>query len=269
MLKGNLEDMYFSASALKTYETCRLKFKRRYLDGLYWPSDWVQSPEDKNIFKEGQDFHTLAQRYYERGRIVDPTNLISLQIEKWLENLISFRPYNDNAKFYPEQEIRVNESGIKLMAKYDLLYLGQEGQGIIYDWKTYKKQPKLEYWENNLQTIVYRYLLVKGGGNYHQKGSWPLEDIILIYWNPRYPKDYQPLNYTQWQFERDEDRIKKLIKEIKNLEIDEFYPTDNNKACLYCEYRPLCHGEEALKVDVEEEDLNLDLDWDQIEEFDF
>ncbi|WP_408956489.1 PD-(D/E)XK nuclease family protein [Natroniella sp. ANB-PHB2] len=269
MLTNSLDDLYFSASALKTYDTCKLKFKRRYLEGLFWPSDWSQDQEDKEIFKLGQEFHRLAERYYSRGRIVDPDSLLSEQMQNWLAQLVEFRPYNDQERFYSEQELRFNGAGVKLMGKYDLLYISKEGQGIIYDWKTYKQQPRVEYWRNSLQTVVYRYLICKAGGQYAPGVEWNPDDITLIYWNPRFPKDYEPLNYSQWQFERDEARIKNLIAEIKALSHDQFYATENEKSCRYCEYRPICHGEEALRVELGEEDLELELAWDEIEEIGF
>ncbi|GAB6098628.1 hypothetical protein JCM16358_05070 [Halanaerocella petrolearia] len=268
MLRNSLSELYFSASALKTYETCKLKFRRRYIDGLFWPSDWVQDQEDKLVYKTGQQFHTLAERYYRHGQIVDPKDLLSDQLTTWLERLTNFKAYQEEGQFLPEQELRMNNDQLKLLAKYDLLYISPEGQAIIYDWKTNEHQLQRDYWEDSLQTLVYRYLLAKVGGKYAPQDSWQPEEITLIYWNPRYPNQGLKLYYDQAQFRRDGERLDKLISEIKDRAYDEFFSVDN-KSCHYCEYRPICHGKEALKVDLEEDDLDLDVSLDEIDEIQF
>ncbi|GAB6136887.1 PD-(D/E)XK nuclease family protein [Halanaerobaculum tunisiense] len=268
MLTNSLTDLYFSASALQTYETCKLKFRRRYIDGLYWPSDWVRDEEDKKIYETGQQFHTLAERYYTHGQIVDPKELMSQELVSWLERLTEFRPYTEEGRLLPEQELRFAKGDLKLLAKYDLLYISPAGQAVIYDWKTNEHQLKEDYWADSLQTLVYRYLLTKAGGAYAPTDSWQPEDITLVYWNPRFPNQKLELYYNQAQFSRDEERLIDLMTEIKNREYDEFFGVDN-KRCHYCEYRPICHGQEALEIKLAEEDLELDVSWEEIDELEF
>ncbi len=261
MRHQKIDDLYFSASALSTYDSCKLKFKKRYLEGLYWPSSWNFTAEKREQIKRGENFHLLAERYYSRGQL-ERKELIP-ELKQQLAALVEFRPFNKTDQFFPEQELRFNDGKIKLLAKYDLVYKTKQ-QVIIYDWKTGGNKPKLNYWQNSIQTLIYRYLLVKASGENTFIANLDCEDITLIYWNPNFPNSYQPLNYSQAQYERDEVRINNLLNEILTLAKDEFYATKNLEECQYCEYRPICHGKDPLEIDLAEDDLELDLDWEEI-----
>lgn len=264
MLAKNLDDLYFSQSALIAYQTCPLKFRRRYLDGLFWPADWGGDKEQRTGIEQGQTFHLLAQRYYSRGEL-PPKDLLPEPLAQWLDELAVFRPYIEGAVFLPEHELRLNENGVKLVAKYDLLCIVPSGRVIIYDWKTNAGRPLTNYWRNHLQTIVYRYVLMKAGGAYAQWGAWRSEDLTMIYWNPRFPREVEPLVYTQKQFAKDEQFLRKLIQEIKQLPYDRFLAAGDQKKCHYCEYSPICHGNRAILLELEKEDMDFDLDWESIE----
>ncbi len=269
MLSKNLDDLYFSQSALIAYQNCPLKFRRRYLDGLFWPADWGGNEEQREAIEQGRVFHLLAQRYYSRGEMPDFEEILSDNIALWLERMVEFRSYHENGTFLPEHELRLNQDGIKLVAKYDLLYITSSGKVIIYDWKTNHSRPKIEYWRNHLQTIVYRYLICKAGGVYSPYGAFKPEDVTMIYWNPRFPNEMEPLIYNPNQFMRDEAFLTKLLYEIKSLKYNEFMATGDQKRCKFCEYSPICHGQRALQVEVEEDEMDFDLDWESVDELQF
>ncbi|MCK4258015.1 MAG: PD-(D/E)XK nuclease family protein [Halanaerobiales bacterium] len=269
MLEKNLNDLYFSQSALIAYQNCPLKFRRRYFDGLFWPADWGGDEEQREAIEQGRIFHLLAQRYYSRGEMLDSTEIITENISHWFERLVEFRPFHENGTFLPEHELRLNEHGIKIVAKYDLLYITSTGRIIIYDWKTNHSRPKIAYWRNHLQTIVYRYLICKVGGVYSPNGLLKPENITMIYWNPKFPNEIEPLPYNHNQFLRDESFLTKLIQEIKSLEYNDFLATGDQKKCKFCEYRPICHGQRALQVEIEEEEMDFDLNWESIDEIQF
>lgn len=272
MTNGEIDELYFSASSLRTYQTCQLKFKRRYIDGLFWPDDWVRGEEKKETQRLGQLFHTLAHRYYLRGRVVDSKEVMDEQVAKWLERLVDFRPYNEQDKFLAEHRLQFNRAELKLMAKYDLLQITEDDRAVIYDWKTYQSNSKVSFLKRSLQTIVYRYLLVKAGGDYAKNNKWEPQEITLIYWNPRFPDDSTRLPYSEEQFRRDEQKIEKLVAEIRDTEFavdEDILATSEKNNCLSCEYRPICHGEPALEIEPKEEDLELTEDWDDIEAITF
>lgn len=267
MTRHNVKDLVFSQSALGTYSQCYLKFRRRYIDGLYWPGSWVGDKKQRESIEKGNTFHLLANRYYS-GLPLGVAGEDGQEITQWLAELVKFRPKTKDAVFMPEQVISYSGGGIRLTAKFDLLMVLPDGRGIIFDWKTTPGKPKPQYYSIHIQTIVYRYILAVAGGIYSPKGKFPPQDISMIYWNPRHPGTVHPLAYSQELLQRDQDLIVRLIYEIENRKYEDFYATGDQGKCVYCEYSPICHGRPAL-YNIEDEEENIDLGWDDIDEFDF
>lgn len=270
MFSNDLKQLYFSQSALAIYEKCRLKFRRRYVDGLFWPQDWGGDAKQREVIETGKLFHRLAQRYYARGEEL-PEELLTADLKSWFKRLREFRPYNERDDFYPEQEIRINMDGIKLVAKFDLLYLDKSANRfIIYDWKTNKKPfTKGDKSISNLQSIVYLYVLAAAGNKYFTVGNLQPADISLAYWNPRFPRNIKTVDYNQKKFEQDKEFLIEKVNEIKDLCYDDFSAVNDEKICKFCEYRPICFGKKPELIALEEDDLDLEMDWETIEEIQF
>lgn len=159
VFRNNINELYFSQSSISIYERCPLKFRRRYLDGLFWPQNWLGNDEQKELIEKGKLFHTFAERYYKKG-MFSSEQFIPEELETWLQHLRKFRPYNERYVFYPEYELRISRDDIKLMVKYDLLYIDKsQNKVVIYDWKTNKKALSSKNYKKNYQTIVYLYVL--------------------------------------------------------------------------------------------------------------
>lgn len=262
----DLDELYFSQLSLLTYEKCPLKFRYRYFDGLFWPQDWGSNPEQKEFLETGNLFHQLARRYYARGETINE-ELLSSDLKLWYQSLKKFRPYNNRDIFLPEYELRINRGSIKLLAKFDLLYLDKSSDRIfIYDWKTNKRPFSPEFDQNNhLQTLVYLYVLQEALDEYLPE----VGETGLIYWNPRFPDDKRIITYSKEQFKEDELYLGNKIREIKELDYNEFHTVNDEKLCKYCEYRSICFNKKPELIQLEEDDLDLDLDWESIEEIEF
>ncbi len=269
MLRNNRGEMFFSQSALGTYQSCQLRFRRRYLEGLYWPGTWALDKEGKDILEQGKLFHLLAQRYYMLGQDPNLNSVISEPIREWIRRLVDFRPLEPGTVFLPEQELRLHTGDLRLVAKYDLLAFKPDGRVLIYDWKTTGTAPKKEYWERHLQTIIYRYGLCAAGEACSPYGKVLPEKVSMLYWNPQFPGNTASMTYSTGQFFKDEEYLKGLIKEIENREYELFLATTDEKRCRHCEYSPICLGERAAEAALEEDDLNLELDWESINEIGF
>ncbi|MGE5398544.1 MAG: PD-(D/E)XK nuclease family protein [Chitinophagales bacterium] len=246
-------DFYHSQLSLDTYRFCQLRFRRRYLDGLYWPRP------AGDIMQLGADFHLAARRYFTAGHMPAYEG----QLGDWLELLRRYRLFTGDAQFLPEQELRLIQGDIKLVAKYDLLMLADKA--YIYDWKTDQKRLVKTRLSASLQTVVYRYLLARAGSGYWGRPIAPA-DIIMIYWNPNHPGNSVVLPYSQKQMNKDEALLTGLIHEITEKPYESFTATADERLCPYCEYSPLCHGVPAIAME-EEGTLDLALSWDDIEEF--
>jgi hypothetical protein len=244
---------YYSQLALSIYQSCQLRFRRRYLDGLYWPRLTNEQIET------GMDFHLISQRYFSCGQVDRYDGMLG----EWVDALRSFRPFVADMIFLPEQELRLNDNTMRLVAKYDLVVLSPD-KVIIYDWKTDQHKLGDQYCANTLQTLVYRYLLVRAGNGYLGRKIAP-PDLVMIYWNPRQPATTVSLTYSEKQYRRDEERLKEIINEIENRDSNSFFATTEERVCRGCEYSPICHG--ASPEELDEEGLDdLSLSWDDIAE---
>ncbi|KXS49622.1 PD-(D/E)XK nuclease family protein [Halanaerobium congolense] len=262
---STLNDLYFSQSALAIFNKCRRRFKYRYLDGLYWPAEWGMNEEVKKDLKQGKLFHLLAERYY--SETMGETVLNSNQLlQSWLNRLKSFAVAKNVVS--AEQELRFQKNNLKLLAKYDLLKYDYEGKKfIIFDWKTDKKSLTEKDIEKSMQSRFYLFLLFEAGYKYFLN-RYELKNMpILIYWNPRYPKEKVKIEYSKDNFKKDKNYFERLINEILNE--NEFSLTDDLNKCRFCEYRPICRGKTTENKEIIEDDLKLNLDWDSVEEMEF
>jgi hypothetical protein len=243
---------YHSQLSLSIYQSCQLKFRRRYLDGLYWPRPISGQVE------LGRDFHLVSNRYFASSQ----QESYDGDLGRWLNELYRFRPAAPDLVFLPEQELRLKDGPVRLLARYDLVMLAP-GRVVIYDWKTDRRRLSGKTCENTLQTIVYRYMMVRAGDGYWNRALTPA-GVEMIYWNPRYPENSVTLKYDQQRYRQDEEWLREAIAEIDGKDPGSFLATTDGRTCQTCEYSPICRG--ASETDPEEdEDDDLSLAWDDIE----
>jgi CRISPR/Cas system-associated exonuclease Cas4 (RecB family) len=118
-----------------------------------------------------------------------------------------------------------------------------------------------------MQSRFYLYLLYEAGYDYFAADYELKKMPELIYLNPRYPKQSLRIEYNKKEFQKDKNYFKDLIKEI--LTEVEFPLTDDLNKCRFCEYRPICRGKKTESKELIEEDLDLNLDWETVEEIEF
>ena len=249
----DLSKLWFSQASLSAWLNCPLKFKYRYVDGLYWPLA-AGGPISKTI-ELGRRFHLLAQRYFSSGEAEVPAGEDPL-LEQWLAALKKYLPRSGDCRFLPEYELRSARKSMRLLAKYDLLVVGEKGIAI-YDWKTEARAPR-ETLAATAQTRLYLYLL----SSVPEYFALDPAATTMVYWNPRFPGQPLTLRYSQQQREQDEAWLQKLTAEI--LSTAAFPATGRERNCRFCEYRPVCHGQGLEEL---EEEIELDeVDWEQIQE---
>jgi hypothetical protein len=276
-----------SQSSLQDYVDCARRFQLRYLERLSYPA--VESEpalENEKHIQEGEYFHRLAQQYL----IGIPAEQISKlanteNLQKWWTNFLAspdlraLTPLRaasgvlrkDLGGLYSETTLSAPLGNIRLLAKYDLIALGN-GKATIYDWKTYRKRPRNEWLSARMQTRVYRALLVHAGAHLNNGTPFAPEQIEMVYWFSDFPEDPARFPYTSAQYQRDWDLLKKLAAEIQSASL---YPlTDDRTKCLYCPYRSYCErgiraGDiEQAEAEMEAEEL-FDVNFEQIGEIEF
>jgi predicted RecB family nuclease len=142
------------------------------------------------------------------------------------------------------------------------------------DWKTGQHLPRAQALAKRLQTIVYRYVLARGGAVWN--GNQPLvpEQIEMVYWYAEHDGEERRFGYDAAQFAADEAYLLGLVEEIQSRA--EFPLTADEKRCRFCVYRSLCErGREAgalaeWDAGYEADDSgDFDLDLDQIAEIEY
>ncbi|HEY9527585.1 MAG TPA: PD-(D/E)XK nuclease family protein [Anaerolineales bacterium] len=265
-----------SQSSLQDYMDCAQRFKLRYLDRLSYPAAETEPTlENEKHQQEGEYFHRLIQQHL----IGIPAEQISKfantpNLQRWWENFQNTRELKDLrtlSGLYPESTLSAPLGKHRLLAKYDLIAV-QDGQAVIYDWKTYRKRPRNEWLSARMQTRVYRALLVKAGAHLNHGRPFEPEQIEMVYWFAEFPEEPVKLPYTSAQFQRDWDTLLKLSEEVASASS---YPlTEDRQKCLFCTYRSYCErgvraGDvEQAEAEMEAEEL-FDVNFEQIGEIAF
>jgi RecB family exonuclease len=262
-----LQERHLSAAALSTYQNCPLRFRYRYVDNLYWSRQWGSSPEERKALERGQNFHLMARRYYaglDPAEVADPVE--QTELEGWMHLLEGFLPRTFDRQYYPELDLRLNRPDLKLVAKFDLVVVDPDGRATIFDWKTESRLPQRKYLEKSAQTLVYRYMLCTAGGQYSPRGRFKPEEVSMVYWHPQHPQRWYRLEYSEAQYQQDEQHIQNVVTQIMRTPREMFLATSDEGACRRCEYQMICHGRRAEQLDLDdEEDLfEQTLSWDDL-----
>lgn len=264
---------HFTQASLQDYADCPRRFQLRYVERVAWPALEADSAlENERHMQQGIAFHRLAHQHAlgipeeQLARTVSDADL-----RRWWHNYLTRGPDDLPAARYPEIALSAPLGDYRLVAKYDLIAIGQ--RAIIVDWKTSRKRSRRKWLFERLQTKVYPYLLVRAGA--HLNGGQPLapEQVEMVYWFADFPDDPARFPYDVAQYEADAAYLTSLVGRIANPP----YPlTTDEQHCRYCRYRSLCRrGVEAGPFDEMEDaatpddefDFNLDLE--QIAEIEY
>jgi CRISPR/Cas system-associated exonuclease Cas4 (RecB family) len=229
--------------------------------------------ENEKHQQEGVYFHRLAQHYL----IGIPVEQISLlantpNLQRWWGNFLNLEGLKDFRYRHPEINLSAPLGKFRMVAKYDLIGITDDGRIFIYDWKTYRKRPKNEWLHARMQTRVYRALLVAAGA--HLNGDRRIQpgQIEMIYWFADFPAETARFVYQEDQFKRDWDALERLGREIS--EASAFPMTEDPVQCSFCPYRSYCNrgvrAGEALDAELETEPVEtFDINFEQIGEVAF
>ncbi len=250
-----------SQSSLQDYVDCAQRFKLRYLERLSYPAvETEPALENEKHQQEGEYFHRLVQQHLigiPAEQIAKFANTPNLQ--RWWQNFQSstdLAGLRDLSGIYPESTLSAPLGKYRLLAKYDLIALG-DGKVTIYDWKTYRKRPRNEWLAARMQTRVYRALLVQASAHLNNGKPFEPEQIEMIYWFADFPEEPACFPYTAVQFKRDWDLLVKLSEEIASAAS---YPlTEDRQKCAFCTYRSYCErGIRAGDIDQAEAEMEAD-----------
>jgi predicted RecB family nuclease len=268
------DDFIFSQSSLQDYVDCPRRFQLRYLMRQRFPAPVVDDMlEFERKMAQGEHFHHLVHQHL----VGIPAELLTRRLEdvdvrRWFETYLKAGLVGVPEVRRPEVSLTVPLGEYALMAKFDLVALGE--RALIIDWKTGQHVPKTETLARRLQTIVYRYVLAKGGAQFNHNAPIRPDRIEMVYWYADKNGENRKLPYSIEQFQADEEYLLKLVDDINTRA--EFPLTEDVRRCRFCVYRSLNdRGTQAGSVaEWNEDDAvtdvdDFELDLEQIGEIEF
>jgi hypothetical protein len=300
-----ISDVTFSQQSLQDYVDCARRFQLRYLLHVAWPAVQAEPVlEHERHLQRGLTFHRLVHQH-----VLDvPEERLSRMVAddddlaRWWHNYLTYRPASlppeamqstatsravKPPNIYSEITLSASLGDYRLVAKYDLLAYHPSHYMVILDWKTSQRRSRREYLAARLQTRVYRYMLVRAGGNLLTTGAdadvaasgaevCP-ERVEMIYWFAEFPASPERFPYDADQYAEDKSYLTQLIAEIESRAAEVFPPagvtrgeaavtlfdlgkafpmTEDTRRCNYCPYRSFCdRGVGAADFTETEEDL--------------
>ncbi|HEY9188950.1 MAG TPA: UvrD-helicase domain-containing protein [Ignavibacteria bacterium] len=274
-IKGVFSENVFSATALQTYLECPVKYYLKYSLGYpenlikknfssrYSLNNNEIKLIDPDIFIENDSPIVLSNQI--KGKIIhsvlehlndlqnnrkdisiilnevlrenlfniDEINIQELnEIKKIIRNfqesdickkILSFQ------KYYIELNLNLSYNGDFLTGFIDRLCIGNEDI-LIVDYKTNKVNSKNINLYRNIyspQMIFYAYLVKNYFENKNIKS-------VLIFLDK--PEDIEIIDYTQENFIDFENKLKKILSEIKDVDVGYKEPQKNIEICHQCEY---------------------------------
>ncbi len=243
---GFLQDFFHTGQSLETFESCPLKFRKRYYEGLRW--DRPLDAEERAAIDRGNAFHMLARRYFlgvdcgleEGARDYDI-------LAGWLKSLKESFPLREDVRYLPEYKLRYESAGIKLEANFDLV-VAQDGKLEIWDWKTHAgkaahRASQGERLEKSLQTTVYLFTLKERSAAVFGS-DFDFDDITMCYWQPEPAQTIARITCSRMLHERFGGRLAQLMKSIEAFDANSFDKSLYSKHCKYCEFNWYCNREE-------------------------
>lgn len=268
----------FSQGSLQDFSDCRRRFLYRYIQHLAWPAlEAEPALENERFMRQGAEFHRLVHQAVlaiPHEQLIPPAT--SADLLRWWEHFLEYPPLPDYCNCWPEITLLTPVAGRQLVAKFDLIQRSDDGIFTIYDWKTSRRRPQREQLAARAQTRVYPYVLTHAGHTLNAGKPVPVDKIRMIYWFADFPQEPEVFHYDEQAFQKDGVYLQEMIHEIMSLSKREDYPlTTNSRACSYCVYRSLCDrgihagGLMDMEFDLDRDDLDFELDFDQIAEIAF
>lgn len=271
------ETFIFSQSSLQDYVECPRRFELKYLLRQRYPAPEVDHQLDfERRMGQGEHLHHLIHQHL----VGIPTaallkRLTDDDVRRWFEAYLKNGLADLPTERRPEVTLMMPLGDFALLAKFDLLAVARGKRAVIVDWKTGQKIPRPDVLAKRLQTIVYRYVLARGGDHLNGGQPIPPDQITMVYWYAEYDGATRELAYDAAQLAADEAYLLGIVDEINTRQ--NFPLTDNVGRCRFCVYRSLCNrgstagGLAEWEGDAETDDelTSFTLDLDQITEIAF
>lgn len=240
MITNNLT---FSAKKVQDYIDCQRRYELRYLLNQSCPA--ISSEpilEIESNIKKGSEFHFLIHQYLSNipEEILKRT-ILDDSMKEWFENFLSFYKILEVKSIFSEFRLNAKIEVSRFTAVYDVIYLTENEEIGIIDWKTSKYIPNKKNLASKIQSVLYPFILHEGSAEFLPGFNYPPENISMRYWFPHSPFEEIIFPYGLETHEKNRDFLRSITCEIQEKKLGDFVLTEDEKKCGFCLYRSLCN----------------------------
>lgn len=213
----------YSPNMLKTFKSCPLKYKFKYIDR-------ISLPQKASFFEKGKKVHALAN-YYLKGDDISKFEPTLNENEKIAWNNLKSNEFFSYKYVNSEYNLSCKIGDYWIGGRLDAIVKNHKNESETYyilDYKTgsIPKNPEYDY-----QTMVY--LLCLSSAPF----ITPQDEIKFVYIDLKNNQNCV-IDFTQEKKVEYEKAITTICSNIENIQIPE--DIEHQKMCDFCEYKKIC-----------------------------
>ena len=213
----------YSPNMLKTFKSCPLKYKFKYIDR-------ISLPQKASFFEKGKKVHALAN-YYLKGDDISKFEPTLNENEKIAWNNLKSNEFFSYKYVNSEYNLSCKIGDYWIGGRLDAIVKKLKNESETYyilDYKTgsIPKNPEYDY-----QTMVYLLCL------YSAPFITPQDEIKFVYIDLKNNQNCV-IDFTQEKKVEYEKAITTICSNIENIQIPE--NIEHQKMCDFCEYKKIC-----------------------------
>ena len=213
----------YSPNMLKTFKSCPLKYKFKYIDR-------ISLPQKASFFEKGKKVHALAN-YYLKGDDISKFEPTLNENEKIAWNNLKSNEFFSYKYVNSEYNLSCKIGDYWIGGRLDAIVKKHKNESETYyilDYKTgsIPKNPEYDY-----QTMVY--LLFLSSAPF----ITPQDEIKFVYIDLKNNQNCV-IDFTQEKKVEYEKAITTICSNIENIQIPE--DIEHQKMCDFCEYKKIC-----------------------------
>lgn len=213
----------YSPNMLKTFKSCPLKYKFKYIDR-------ISLPQKASFFEKGKKVHALAN-YYLKGDDISKFEPTLNENEKIAWNNLKSNEFFSYKYVNSEYNLSCKIEDYWIGGRLDAIVKKHKNESETYyilDYKTGSIPKKPEY---DYQTMVY--LLCLSSAPF----ITPQDQIKFVYIDLKNNQNCV-IDFTQEKKVEYEKAITTICSNIENIQIPE--DIEHQKMCDFCEYKKIC-----------------------------
>lgn len=213
----------YSPNMLKTFKSCPLKYKFKYIDR-------ISLPQKASFFEKGKKVHALAN-YYLKGDDISKFEPTLNENEKIAWNNLKSNEFFSYKYVNSEYNLSCKIGDYWIGGRLDAIVKKHKNESETYyilDYKTGSIPKKPEY---DYQTMVYLFCLSSA------PFITPQDEIKFVYIDLKNNQNCV-IDFTQEKKVEYEKAITTICSNIENIQIPE--DIEHQKMCDFCEYKKIC-----------------------------